>query len=343
MWRHSARTRQQRVRCPLPAKVHVERERSASVAAAHHDARVDGLALAGDYLERHLVAGNLCCHERQVGVEALRGDARAPVDVPRSKLAARPDDEVGDALLGLDPLVEVVVPGEHDAHVVFQEQRLQHVAQAQVGAVPIARRIQGMVEEDNLPGAARGLQLVLEPLNLLRHRVRALEREKPHVRLRAEGVVQLAVHVEQLVVALLAGVVVAERRVELHALIEQRLVRQLELLLEVLRALRTVQVVADEHDHLVLEAVVQRHHLRGQIVLGLARLYRNRRARRTSAIPPGSGAPPQFPVARQPAGHRRPPCRAPVAGTGPTTARPLPTLGIGGSIRGDHFGRASSM
>ena len=60
---------------------------------------------------------------------------------------------------------------------------------------------------------------------------------------------------------------VAERRVELHAAIEQRLVRNFEFLLEVLRALRPVQVVADQHHEVVLEALAEFDHLLGELVL----------------------------------------------------------------------------
>ena len=80
-------------------------------------------------------------------------------------------------------------------------------------------------------------------------------------------VVQLAVHVERLVVALLARVVIAERRVELHARVEKRLVRRLELPLEVLRSIRAIDVVARERHHLEGKGPVQHDHLIGQLVL----------------------------------------------------------------------------
>ena len=54
-----------------------------------------------------------------------------PVDVARPQLAPRPHDEVRDPLLRLHALVEVVVAGEHDAHVVLHEERLEHFAQAE--------------------------------------------------------------------------------------------------------------------------------------------------------------------------------------------------------------------
>src|ERR1035441_6705361 len=94
------------------------------------------------------------------------------------------------------------------------------------------------MEEGDLPIGAGCRELLLEPLDLLRRRVGAVESEEADVRLRAERVVELPFHVERLVESLLARVVVAQRRVELHAAIQQRLVGQLKLLVEVLRPLR---------------------------------------------------------------------------------------------------------
>jgi hypothetical protein len=64
--------------------------------------------------------------------------------------------------------------------------------------------------------------------------------------------------------------VVAERRVELHARIEQRLVGRFELLAEVLRPFGAIQVVAGEHDGVVLEPRVDVHHLLREFVLLVA-------------------------------------------------------------------------
>ena len=61
----------------------------------------------------------------------------------RSMLPARswppdPTTKYVMPFLRLDALVEVVVTGEHDADVVLQEERLEHFAQAEVRAVPVA-------------------------------------------------------------------------------------------------------------------------------------------------------------------------------------------------------------
>ena len=70
--------------------------------------------------------------------------------------------------------------------------------------MPLAGRVQRVVEERDLPVLAERLQLLLEPRDLLRLGIGALEREEPDVLLRRlERVVELAVHVEQLVEALL--------------------------------------------------------------------------------------------------------------------------------------------
>src|SRR3954453_1094317 len=127
-----------------------------------------------------------------------------------------------------------------------------------------------MVEEGNLPRLVRVLQLLLEPGHLRRIHVRAFEGEELHVLFRLDRVIQLPVHVEQLVVTLFAGVVIPERGVELHSGLEQWRVRHLELLLEILGPFRPVQVVADHRHQLVGEAVVYPLHLRGEIVLFLA-------------------------------------------------------------------------
>ena len=111
---------------------------SGGALAAREDTRVDGLARARDGVKVHLVADDFSGHERQVGIESLRRKARPSVDVARPQLASGPDDKVRDPLLRLNALVEVVVPGEHDAHVVLQEERLEHFAQAEVRAVPVA-------------------------------------------------------------------------------------------------------------------------------------------------------------------------------------------------------------
>src|ERR1035437_674838 len=113
------------------------------------------------------------------------------------------------------------------------------------------------MEEDDLPIAAGCRELLVEPPDLLRLRVGAVESEEADVGLRAERVVELPFHVEQLVEPLLARVVVAQRRVELHAGIQRRLVGQLELLPEVLWPLRSVKVVSHCHDEVVLEPPVE--------------------------------------------------------------------------------------
>ena len=127
-----------------------------------------------------------------------------------------------------------------------------------------------MVEVRDFPGLGGALQLLGGPLDLLRLGIGAVERNEPDVLLRRlERVVELALHVEELVVALLTRVVVAERTVELHAGVEERLVRLFELLLEVLRPLTAVDVVPHENDELVLESLADGGHLFREVVLRL--------------------------------------------------------------------------
>ena len=127
-----------------------------------------------------------------------------------------------------------------------------------------------MVEERNHPVLAAG-QFLLQPFALLGRRVVGLEGDELHVLLRRlERVVRLATHVERRVTRLLARVVIAERGLELHAGVEQRLVRDVELAAEGFRPFAAVDVVADGDDEQGREDRLHVCHLRGQLVLLLA-------------------------------------------------------------------------
>src|SRR5688572_1570278 len=106
-----------------------------------------------------------------------------------------------------------------------------------------------MVEEGDLPVRSACRKLLLQPLNLLRIHVIAVERKEADTRRERwlERVVPLAVHVEQLVHTLIRIVVVAQGRVELDPGVEQRLVRPLELPGVVGGPLAAVQVVAEQN------------------------------------------------------------------------------------------------
>ena len=67
-------------------------------------------------------------------------------DVAASAASPSPRREVVDALLRLDPLVEMLVAGEYHIHAVLHEQRLEELPQVFLGAVFLARRIDRMVE-----------------------------------------------------------------------------------------------------------------------------------------------------------------------------------------------------
>jgi hypothetical protein len=72
-----------------------------------------------------------------------------------------------------------------------------------------------------------------EPLNLFGIEIGAVEREEADTCLWAERVIEPSSHIQQLVEALLARVMVAKRRIEPHAGVQERLVRQFELLPEI--------------------------------------------------------------------------------------------------------------
>ncbi len=103
-----------------------------------------------------------------------------------------------------------------------------------------------MVEEADLPVRVAGGQLLLQPRDLRLVHVVAVEREETDAPLgRLERVVPLAVHVERLVEALVRVVVVPERGIELHAGVEQGLVRPFEFIGEIAWRLAAIQVVAE--------------------------------------------------------------------------------------------------
>ena len=82
-------------------------------------------------------------HEVVVAVEPLGGHVRG-ADVPLAQPATGAGHPVHDAaLLGLDALVDVVVPGEHGAHAVLDEEGLQDRPRFERGAVGLAGRVQG--------------------------------------------------------------------------------------------------------------------------------------------------------------------------------------------------------
>ena len=200
-------------------------------------------------------------------------------EVPLAQPATGSGHPVHDAaLLGLDALVDVVVPGERGAHTVLDEERLQDRPRLQRGAVGPARRVQGVMEERDLPVGARGGKLLLQPVELRLVQVGGVEGEEAHAAFgqlrdpafgRPEGEVTLASHVEELVEALVRVVVVAEGGTEHDSGVEERLVGGLELVRHVRRRVGPDDVVS-HHDHEIEgELLVERDHLRRHLVLRL--------------------------------------------------------------------------
>ena len=95
-----------------------------------------------------------------------------------------------------------------------------------------------------LPGI---LQLLFQPIELFGVHVVAVENEETDTAF-LESVIVCSVHIKKLVEALVRIVVVAQRRVELDAGIQQQLVWYLELLFKIFGAAAAVDVVT-EHDH----------------------------------------------------------------------------------------------
>src|SRR4051812_49313587 len=91
--------------------------RGLNLADAMHGARIDRPAAVVERLERQVVADDLDEHERVAGVEPLVLERRRR-DVPLAQLRRAAGDEVGDPLLRLDALVEVLMPREDDVDAV---------------------------------------------------------------------------------------------------------------------------------------------------------------------------------------------------------------------------------
>src|SRR5262245_19266930 len=91
-------------------------------------ARVDDPAAPGPSFEMEVVSRDLDEREGVVLIEVRGGEARWP-NVPPAELTARSVDEIRNALLRLDPLVDVVVAREHDVDTVLDEQGLECDAQ----------------------------------------------------------------------------------------------------------------------------------------------------------------------------------------------------------------------
>ena len=209
-------------------------------------------------------------HEVVVAVEASGGHVRG-AEVPRAQRATAAGHPVHDpALLGLDALVDVVVPGERGAHAVPDEERLQDRPRFEGRAVGPAGRVQGVVEEGDLPVGARGRELLRQPVELRLVQVAGVEREEAHaplghVRGSAPGllerVVALASHVEGLVEAFGRVVVVAEHGTEDDSRVEERPVGRLELAPHPRGVVRPVDVVAEQEHEGEGEQAVERGHL----------------------------------------------------------------------------------
>src|SRR3990170_1234469 len=142
-------------------------------------------------------------------------------------------------MLRLDSLVDMVVPGKDGVDSVFYEERLDPRAQVGIRAVILSVRVQSVMEKADLPGRVPALELLLDPSQLLRFHVSAVEREEPYV-LFFECVIALSGHVKGRVKSLVRIVVITDRRIEFHARVEQRLVGQLKLLFIIARSIAPI-------------------------------------------------------------------------------------------------------
>ncbi len=215
----------------------------------------------------HLVAGNLDEHERLILIEARRGNVRF-LEITFAELAARTCHEVVDPPLWLEPFVDVVVTGEHDVHAVLHEQGLEQHAEVDVGSMPPGVAVERMMEVHDFPRFARLLQRGLRPRELRRIQYVRVQHDESDV-LSNVGVVPPPLHVDRRIVDGGDVVMVPQRGLKDDAGIEQRPVRPLELLFEVGRLLRAVEVVAEHQHQVVGKLLVDQPHLLGDLVLRL--------------------------------------------------------------------------
>jgi hypothetical protein len=153
-----------------------------------------------------------------------------------------------DPVLRLESLIEVLVPREHDIYAVFQEQGLEYRPQLEIRTMPLARGIQWMMEETDLPFLPGIAQLLFQPLELRLIHVVAVEGKKPYSVFGLEVIVTLPIHVEQLIKPLVGTIVISQGGIELDACIQKGLERTLEFPLVVSRPFTTVKVIS-QHDH----------------------------------------------------------------------------------------------
>src|SRR5262245_5602602 len=118
--------------------------------------------------------------------------------------------------------------------------------------MPLARGIERMMEEADLPVLCGIAQLLFQPCELWFIHVVAIKRKKPYSVLGLEAVVTLPIHVEQLVKPLVGIIVISQGGMEVDAGIQKGLVRTLEFPLVVSRSITTVKVIP-QHDHKLKE------------------------------------------------------------------------------------------
>ena len=135
----------------------------------------------------------------------------------------------------MDSLVNVLVAVEHDVHAVLHEDRLEDFSELDLGTSP-CRGIERVMKVGDLPVGSRCRQLLVQPLDLLRIHVIAVEHEEADVAL-LEGPVAVPSEIERLIELLVGIVVISQRRVEFDFRIQQRFVGALELRQEINRLL----------------------------------------------------------------------------------------------------------
>src|SRR5882757_7505601 len=145
-------------------------------------AGIYGLAGSRDGLEIKRVACDFDQHESTIRVETFRGVRRRP-QIVETEFAGVSHYEIIDAFLGLEPLVDMLVAGQHHVHPGLLEDGFDPGPQIQVSPMKFGVRVKGMMEITNVPVCSGLRKLFREPIYLRGIHIIAVQRKKGDVTL----------------------------------------------------------------------------------------------------------------------------------------------------------------
>lgn len=133
-----------------------------------NDTGIDDHVGSRDHLKLHDSLLNFDDDEGQVLIEGSRRLRRTRTEIAAAKLARRTADEVGDAALWRQALVDVIVAAENDLHAVLDKERLENGPKIRLCPVAARGGVQRVMKIRNLPGRGRRSQLAAQPRELRR-------------------------------------------------------------------------------------------------------------------------------------------------------------------------------